>query len=103
LLTIIQRFTTNREYRRYNLIEELEERHLFQKQGTHITNPVAFVQNAEEYIQSIHSRNGFSYERMGQEAAEAFDEEVRTILTPFLQDEQLKLSIVSHIVWGKPQ
>ena len=100
---IMPRFGTNKEYRPYDLIEELEQRHLFQKHGTLLTHPVPFVQSGEEYIQSIHSRNGFSRMRMGKEAADAFDEEVRKVLAPCLQDGLLTLSVTSRVVWGIPQ
>jgi hypothetical protein len=36
---------------------------------------------------------------MGEEAARAFDEEVRHIISPLLQDSQLLLSAVSTAVW----
>jgi ubiquinone/menaquinone biosynthesis C-methylase UbiE len=103
LQALIQRLSTNREFRPYNIIEELEKRQLFQKQGSTYTLPVSFVQTGEEYIQSIHSRNGFSRERMGEEAAIIFDEEVRKLLAPYLQDGLLTLSVIGEITWGKPQ
>jgi ubiquinone/menaquinone biosynthesis C-methylase UbiE len=103
LQTLINQFSTNREYHPFNLIEELENRHLFQPHGMTQTPSVPFTQAGEEYIQSIHSRNGFSRERMGEEVARAFDEEVRKTLTPFLQDGLLRLSISSYVVWGTPQ
>jgi ubiquinone/menaquinone biosynthesis C-methylase UbiE len=80
LQTLIARFSTNREYRPYNLVEKLERRHLFQTQGSMRTHPVPFVQSGEAFIHSIHSRNGFSRIRMGKEAANAFDEEIRKVL-----------------------
>lgn len=103
LKTLIDRFSTNRDYRPYDLVEELEQRHLFQKHGSICTHPVPFFQSAEEYIDSIHSQNGFSRERMSKEAARIFDEEVRKMLAPFQQDRQLKLFVTSHITWGTPQ
>jgi len=103
LQTLIDRFSTNREYRPYNLVEELEQRHLFQKQGSIRTHPFPFVQSGEEYIHSIHSRNGFSRERMDKEAVRAFDEEVRKMLAPFLQGGLLRLFVSSYVVWGTPQ
>jgi hypothetical protein len=103
LQALINRFSTNREYRPYNLVEELEQRHLFQQQGVIQTHPIPFVQSGEEYIRSIHSRNGFSWERMGEEAASAFDEEVRKMLAPFLRGGLLTQSVVSQVAWGKPQ
>jgi ubiquinone/menaquinone biosynthesis C-methylase UbiE len=100
---LIQQFATNREYRPYNLIEELEQRSLFQQQGAIRTHPVPFTQGGEEYLQSFHSMNGFSRGRMGEEAADAFDEEVRKVLSPFLHEGLLTLSTFNTVVWGTPQ
>jgi ubiquinone/menaquinone biosynthesis C-methylase UbiE len=101
--TLIRRFSTNQEYRSYNLVEELEQRNLFQQRGAIRTHPVPFVQLGEAYLQSFHSMNGFSRERMGEEAANAFDDEVRKVLSPFLQDGSLTLSAFNTLVWGIPQ
>ncbi len=103
LQVAIDQFSTNHEFRPYNLLEELESRGLFQMYGSARTRPVPFVQTGEEYIQSIHSRNGFSHERMHEEAANAFDDEVRQILSPFLHNGLFTRSVISRIVWGKPQ
>ncbi len=100
---LIQRFSTNQEYRPYNLIEELEQRYLFQQRGAIRTHPIPFVQSGEEYLQSFHSRNGLSRERMGEEAANAFDDEFRKVISPFLQDGLLTLSTFNTLVWGTPQ
>ncbi|MBO0780452.1 MAG: methyltransferase domain-containing protein [Ktedonobacteraceae bacterium] len=102
-IELIQRFSTNKAFRPYDLVQELEQRQLFQKVGESRTTPVPLTQSVEDYIQSIHSRNGFSYERMGEEAASAFDAEMRAVLTPFQQDGLLTLSLTAHITWGKPQ
>ena len=102
LLEIIRRFSTNWEYRPYDLVSELERRRLFQKAGEKRTRAVAFSQSGEDFIRSIHSRNGFSRERMGEAAATAFDEEVRTLLSPHLEAGMLNLSVVGTLVWGEP-
>ncbi|GCE15287.1 class I SAM-dependent methyltransferase [Tengunoibacter tsumagoiensis] len=100
---LIQQFSTNREYSPYNLVEELEQRHLFQQRGAIRTHPVLFMQSGEAYIQSFHSMNGFSRERMGEEAANTFDEAFRKVISPFLQDGRLALSTFNTLVWGYPQ
>lgn len=33
----------------------------------------------------------------------AFDEEARNLISPYLQDGELSLSIVNNVVWGLPQ
>ena len=103
LQDLINRFSTNQEYLPYDLVEELELRHLFQPCGLLVTEPILIEQSGEDYVQSLHSRNGFSKERMGEEAVMVFDEEARKVISPFLQDGQLILSAVSIVVWGLPQ
>ena len=102
LLAVIQHYSTNREFQPYDLVAELERRGLFARRGSRRTQPVAFAQSVEDYIRSIHSRNGFSRERMGADAAEAFDAEVRRLLAPFAVDGKVTLAVVSEVVWGSP-
>jgi ubiquinone/menaquinone biosynthesis C-methylase UbiE len=102
MFELIRRFSTNKDYAPYNLVNELEQRHLFQKRGALYTQPIPFVQSGEEYIQSMHSRNGLSYQRMDEQAARAFDEALLALIAPFLQDNILTQSIVSELTWGIP-
>ncbi|HLI87503.1 MAG TPA: methyltransferase domain-containing protein [Ktedonobacteraceae bacterium] len=102
LRAIIQRYSTNREYVPYNLTDELVQRNLFEPQGVLHTAPVPYVQSGEDYLQSLHSQNGLSRERMGEQSAQAFDKEFRRAISPFLHDGRLHLSVVSLVVWGLP-
>ena len=103
LLRLIQRYSTNREFQPYDLVEELEARSLFRVAGERRTAPVPFQQPVEAYVESIHSRNGFSRDRMTADAADAFDAAVRDLLWPFAHDAMLHLQIVGTVVWGEPQ
>lgn len=96
------RYSTNQEYAPYNLMEELKQRHLFELHGSLETQPVRFVQSGEDYLRSLHSRNGLSYERMNQQVAKEFDEAVRKALSPFLHNGQLTLTVLNSVEWGKP-
>jgi hypothetical protein len=98
----VRRYSTNQEYEPFNLVEELEQRHLFIQQGTIRTQPILFTQSVEDFIRSIHSMNGFSRQRMGEAATNAFDDEVRKMLAPYQQDGYITQSVVDTIVWGKP-
>jgi trans-aconitate methyltransferase len=102
LRAIIQRYSTNREHVPYDLTDELVQRRLFDLQGVLHTAPVSHTLSGEDYLQSLRSRNGLSRERMGEQAAQAFDDEVRKAISPYLHDGQLHLSIVSTVVWGLP-
>lgn len=99
---IIPRFSTNKDFQPYNLLFELEQRNLFQKRGAATTAPIPFVQSIDDYIESFHSRNGLSRDRMGEETARAFDDEMRNVVSPFQQDGQITLQVKGRIVWGIP-
>lgn len=102
LLKLITRYSTNREFQPYDLIAELERRGLFARQGAHVIAPEPYTQSIEEYIESLHSRNGFSRDRMPPEDAAAFDAAVRTLLLPHALDGLVRLEIACDIVWGVP-
>lgn len=103
LLSAIQRYSTNRDFQPYNLIDELETRNLFKKVGEVNTSWVPFTQPVEEYIEAIHSMNGFSRQRMLPHIAEAFDEEARRIISLFTSEGMVELQTSANIVWGLPQ
>jgi SAM-dependent methyltransferase len=102
LLAIIRRYSTNRAFQPYNLIDELVRRDLFTVQGQHETPPVAVRQSVAEYAESIHSRNGFSRDRMTRDQAAAFDEEVTGLLTPFAADGIVVFQVTARITYGRP-
>ncbi len=102
LREIIPQYTTNKDYYPYDMIEALERHGLFQKAGEKTTAPVSFVQSIDDYIESFHSRNGFSRERMTPEQAAGFDQEAKRILLEFYGDGILNMQVVANIVWGIP-
>lgn len=99
---LIRQFSTNREYRPYDLIEELEQRHLFQRRGQHATAPITFTQPVASYIESFHARNGFSRNRMDRAAAKAFDQAVERLVLPYADNGTVTLHIVGEVTWGVP-
>jgi hypothetical protein len=105
---IFAAFSTNRDYRPYDLIDELEQRGLFRALGRHRTEPKPWTPTLDEYVECRHSQNGFSRERMG-ETAVAFDDAVREAIRGSIHDgaiqvegERLQLSVDATVVWGKP-
>jgi SAM-dependent methyltransferase len=101
LLPVILHYSTNRDYRPYNLVAELETRGLFRTSGRHTTVPLAFSQPLEEYIESFHGRASFARERMGRAAASAFDNAIRTVVSQYSRNG-VSLQVVTEVVWGKP-
>jgi ubiquinone/menaquinone biosynthesis C-methylase UbiE len=102
LLALITRYSTNRDYQPYDIVQELESRGLFQKIGDRQTAPTSFKQSIESYVESIHSRNGFSRDRMSPEMAEAFDAEARALLSSFHPSGEIELQIMGTVTWGRP-
>lgn len=92
----------NPTYRPVNLIEELEKRRLFQKEGEAYTTPVPFEQSLHDYIESFHARSSLSRDHMTCEMATAFDEEVKELVSPFTEQGKIPLQVRGHITWGKP-
>ena len=103
LLEIIGRYSTNRDYQPYSLIEELQKRSLFQISGQAATSPVPFVQPVNEYVESFHARNGFSRDRLTTDAADAFDREAYALVTSYCPDGVVRLEITGRVTWGLPQ
>ena len=102
LQPIIDRYSTNRSYRPYNLVSELERRGLFRSFGRHTTPAVSFRQSIADYVASFHARNGFSRDRMPAGAAEAFDRAVAEVVRPFAHDSAITLHVSGEITWGAP-
>jgi SAM-dependent methyltransferase len=92
VLRLIGRYSTNKDFRPYDLLEELATRGLFRESG----------QSVDDYIESIHSRNGFSRDRMTTADADAFDAAVRAAVAPYAEDGLLSLPISGTVVWGVP-
>jgi trans-aconitate methyltransferase len=101
LLAIIQRYSTIRDYQRVDMVEELVSRGLFEQVGSRTTEPLAFTQSLDAYIESFHGRASFSRERMSVEAAAAFDAEVQALVRRHAPDG-VTLQLVTEVVWGTP-
>jgi SAM-dependent methyltransferase len=99
---LIPRYSTNRDYRPYDLVDELESRALFERHGERRTGAVPFSQSVDDYVESFHSRNGFSRERMGPGDADAFDEAVRRLLRSHGVGDVFTVEVSSLIRWGLP-
>jgi len=102
LIKIFRRYSTNPHYQPFDLIEELEKRQLFQKEGEVCTVPVPFEQSVENQIEGFHSQSSLSRDHMTPENATAFDEEMRQLLNSHAQDGRVTIQVFGHIVWGKP-
>jgi SAM-dependent methyltransferase len=102
LLTPIRRYSTNRDFQPYDLVEELTSRGLFRLEGEALTEAEPFNESVKDYIESIHSRNGFSRDRMSPEDAAAFDSAAYAIIAPYATEGMLTLRVRASLRWGQP-
>lgn len=103
LRELVQRHSTNREYQPYDLVEELTARACFREEGRRVTVPIGFEQSVADYIESFHSRNGFSRERMGSDGAAAFDRALQALLAQHCGDGVVRARLSASVVWGRPR
>lgn len=101
LSALLKCYSTNQDYRPYDLIDELRHRGLFQELGRTSIVQRRFEQSVEHYVESFHSRNGFSLERMGK-TADAFDRELSSLLSRFGAHASLTMAVATNVVWGRP-
>jgi SAM-dependent methyltransferase len=98
------RYSTNEASSNYDLVRELQERDLFERVGSRETATVDVRQSLDDFVESYHSRNGLSRDRLTPEAASAFDSEMRAVVAPFCSDEQfVELHISASVTWGRPR
>jgi trans-aconitate methyltransferase len=100
--TLISEFSTVKNYERYNLVEELERRHLFRAAGRHETTPVTNLQSIDDYIDSFHSRSSLSRDAMPPVDSRAFDEQLRALVEPWSEHGMLSLQTEAEVSWGVP-
>ena len=103
LQPLIPRYSTNRDFQPYDLLDELARRQLFQPEGRATTTPVRFSQSVEAYRESWHSRNGFSRERMSTSRALEFDARVQEVVKPYAQGGILPYEVQVDVAWGVPR
>ena len=71
---------------------------------SHLTEPYSssdFEQPVAAFIESIHSRNGFSRARMAPEAAAAFDADVFELLRPHAPDGVVRRKTYCTVTWAQ--
>ncbi len=87
---------------RIHLVNTLIERGLFHQTGEYHTEPIPFTQSVDEYVDAQHSYSSLARQAFEQNEADAFDHELRAVVTPYATDLMLTLQVSGHVVWGKP-
>ena len=102
LRTLREQFSTHQSHPSVDVVEELEKRQWFQKQGEQATAPVPFVQTIDDFLKGLHARSSCTRERMGEDQAAAFDQQVSHLLLSFHHDGLLPLQVIGTVTWGQP-
>ncbi|HET9201194.1 MAG TPA: class I SAM-dependent methyltransferase [Dehalococcoidia bacterium] len=101
--SLINRYSTNRDFKPYDFLEELTKRRLFTLDGACSTLPEVIEQPVESFIESFHSRNGFSRDRMTVRNAKAFDSRLSEAVRPWVVDGCVPLRHNARLMWGLPE
>jgi SAM-dependent methyltransferase len=102
LRVLIREYSTNRDYVSYDIVVELESRGLITVSGRAETAAAPHRQAVDDYIESFHSRNGFSRARLPAGRAREFDDKLETLLGRYCPDGTVRLPVQARIVWGRP-
>jgi SAM-dependent methyltransferase len=99
LRPIIQRYSIMRDHHQFKLIDALVERGLFVREAEIRTASVPFTQTVDEYVSSFHARSSLARHRIGAEAADAFDRDLRALLS---NRTTIDRRVAGRIVYGRP-
>jgi SAM-dependent methyltransferase len=102
LRVLIREYSTNRDYVPYDTATELEARGLFTVGGHARTRAVEYRQSLDGYVESFHSRNGFSRARLGAERTREFDDRLKALLRQYCRHDLVQLAVEARIIWGRP-
>ena len=102
LQALIREYSTNRDHVTYDIVEELQARGLITVAGRDQTGVVAHRQPVAGYVESFHSRNGFSRARLAADRAQQFDDALATLLARHCPDGTVSLPVQARVVWARP-
>ena len=87
---------------RYNTVELLEHHGYWKKEGFLQTPPEPLAYRVDDYIEAMHSRNGFTRDLMPLDDQHAFDHALREMILPYVSDDQkLHVDTYSTLTWGE--
>jgi SAM-dependent methyltransferase len=101
LAALIGQHSTNQDFARYDLVDELTSRRHYVVEGRLLHRRQVVSQPIAGYVTSLHSRNGLSRDRMPPERVRDFDEAVHALTAPYAVDGVLEVPVETRIVWGR--
>lgn len=110
LRPIFARYSSARDFRPMDVVDEIERRGLFARLGERTCGPQAWRPTMAEYLEGRHSQRGFSRTHMDDSSASAFDRAVRDLFDELVRageighdGDRLDLSVTARVVWGLPR
>ena len=102
-LALIRRYSTIRDYKKLNLVQELVNLNYFLPIGDRRTSPVSISQTIEDYVASFHSRASMSKEHMGVKNVRAFDDRLSGLLMDHsIEEGVVRYKLQTSVAWGRP-
>jgi SAM-dependent methyltransferase len=102
LRALIGQYSTNQHYAPYDVVSLLESRELIRLGGQSQTEPVFHRQSVESYVESFHSRNGFSRARLSIQRAREFDDALRALVARHGPGDEVSVPVLARVVWCRP-
>lgn len=99
LRALIRAYSTHQDYVAYDTVTELESRGLVVVVGRAQTETVVHRQTVADYVESFHSRNGFSRARFSVERAHAFDDQLTMLVRRSCADDIVPVSVRARVTW----
>jgi SAM-dependent methyltransferase len=100
LISIIERYSSNRPTAFVDLFGDLQRRGLFERRGSQRTSTVPFEQSVDDFVRALQSTSSLSRVTLG-EKTDAFAADVRDLFAT-LGIERVAFPVAGHIVWGRP-
>jgi trans-aconitate methyltransferase len=83
-----------------DLMEELRSAGQFVVEGSEHTDPIAFEQTVDDYIEMLHSTSTLARARLGDRSTR-FDERLRSVFRRHDLD-RIRFGVVGVVIWGRP-
>lgn len=97
---LVKEFSTNPDYRPYDMVTDWEKAGVFKKVGERKTAGVPFVHSVEGYLEWLHSRSSLTRTSMGPVRAAEFDKRVAGALKGHIKGSAVQSLVFSTVVWG---
>ncbi len=104
---VLARYSMNQDFKPFSekeILDQLEQRGLFRRMGSAQTEMIEWRQPVNEWVESIHARNGFSRDRMDPKLAAEADAVFKEIASRHAGGREASIvhRFSGTLVFGKP-